>query len=209
MAWVIGLASLGLLVGALVTWEVARRQTWRWGWTPELSPAAGDGAYRSAPVVLQKPRRMPLVCAVAATCSVFWGALIAFVFAPAGGLFCCMQMTEVEHHDLLFAVGSVGLIAAAMVGFVLGLRLIRLVYPLAARTADSAEHVRQVAFRSLVLHVVVAALLAYWLAGAGDFEMYGIAVVPCAIGMGHTLLLGAAYRMLLRLDREDRQQSAA
>jgi len=208
MAWVIGFASLGLLVGALVTWKVARGQTWRWGWTAEIAPAAGDGAYRSAPVVLQRPRRMPLVCAVAATFSVFWGALTAFVFAPASGFLCLTQLTEVEHHGFLFAVGSVGLIAAAMVGFVLGLRLIGLVHVLAARTAGS-ERVRQIAYRSLVHHVVVAVSLAYWLAGAGDFEFYGIAAIPCAIGMGHALLLGAAYRMLLRRDREDEQRAAA
>jgi hypothetical protein len=151
---------------------------------------------------------MPLVCAVAATSSVAWGGLTTFGFAPAGGLFSLATLAEIRHHGLLFALGSLGILAAAVVGLVLGLQLIGLVHVLAVRTPGSAERVRRVAYRSLAHHVAVATALAYWFASAGDFDMYGFAVLPCAIGIGHAMLLGAAYRVLDRLDLEDRRREA-
>jgi hypothetical protein len=205
MTWVIGIGSVALLAGVLVTWMAARGQRWRWGWTAAPGPVLGDGAYRSAPVTVQNPRRFPAVCAVAAIASVAWGVLTTFVFAPAGLLGCMVALHAMEEEPWTFALGTAVLAAATFDGFAIGPRLMALAKVLAVRTASSAERTLRTVRHSLAHHALVSVALGLWIADDGhDPISYIVAAAPFLVGLGHAGLLWTARARVVRFDREDR-----
>ncbi len=207
MNLVVGLLSLALLAGILKTRKVARGHRLRWGRTVETRPSVGQGAYRSAPIRIERPRSIPAVCWFASVTAFAWGALTVFVFAPAGtvlfgGSACCAS--ELAHHGWLFGLGTVGLFVAVVRGFIVGPRLMRAVDVLAARRTCSAESVASVARQSLFHHTLVAAALGATCFGAGGEPiMFAVSAIPCALGLAQAALLFAAQATLAGLDRED------
>jgi hypothetical protein len=208
MIWLIGIACGALAFGAAVTLDMARGQRWRWGRTLEPGPAVGDGAYRSAPVAIEKPRRLPAVCGLASVTAVAWGTLTACVFAPMGALGCLCSIPRFDEQGWTFALGTAVLFALSVRGFAIGARLMGMASVLAVRRVDSAARAGQVARESLVHHALVGAGLALWLGKVGLVGLLFI-TIPSAIGAGQAALLLVARRVLHRLDSEDAAPATA
>ena len=199
----VGVASLALLAGIIATWVAARGQRWRWGRTMESGPAVGEGVYRGALVSIERPRRVPAICALASVTAFAWGALTVCLFAPAGGLFFYVATFSIIPDRWWFALGVLGLLVAVIRGYMVGPRLVRMVRALAVRTPDSAGSVGSVARQSLFHHVLVAAALGVLCSGAGADPIAYACAIPCAIGAAQAALLLGARATLARLDRED------
>src|SRR5687768_2384177 len=125
MNGLIAVTAIALGIGAVATWLRARRQGWRWGWKSGTQEV-GDGAYRSAPVEIRTPRRMPAVCAVASATSIAWGILTTFLFAPAGVVGCVMVNGE-GGQGIGRLIGTVLFGLVTLHGFAFGARLMGLV----------------------------------------------------------------------------------
>ncbi|HTE55845.1 MAG TPA: hypothetical protein VK698_33550 [Kofleriaceae bacterium] len=196
------ISGFALFMGALVTWVSARGQGWRWGWRPVQLAAADEGVYRSAPVTVRAPRRMPTVCGVAAVTSVAWGTLTVFVFAPAGVVGCLVVAPQAS-VGVLGVVGLIGISAVTLHGFYLGVLLIGLVKPITVRASGAGERLGRAAGASFAHHGAV--VLSFACLSAADHEVVwvGMAAVPCAIGALQACLLLAARAAHVRLDRED------
>lgn len=208
MDWVVALAvgsaSIALLIGIRVTRKAAHGHGWRWGRTMETDSSLGEGAYRSAPVRVEQPRRMPPICALASVTAYAWGALTVSVCAPAGGLLFYTAVFYIIGKESWFAIGVAGLAVAVVCGYLVGLRLLRSVHALAVRQASSAGSVASLARQSLLHHALVAVALGLLFSGAGaDPIVHAVYAIPCAIGLGQAALLLAASATLTRLDRDD------
>jgi hypothetical protein len=207
MSWIVVVSTFGLALGLLVTWTSARGQRWRWGWRAGGQAEVGEGAYRSASVVVREPRRMPVIFAIASVTSVVWGTMMMFVFAPAG-LLLFIVLAPFVGHGLAVLLGAVGMIGATLHGFGLGWRLIRVVTPLTVRTPSSEESIQRIIIATVAHHGLVVASFALICAGAAEWEWFWLAWLPCSIGLAQAGLLVRARSALVRIDREDRALAA-
>lgn len=199
----VGVTLLALLAGIIATWAAARGNRWRWGRTVETGPSVGEGAYRRAPVRIERPRRMPAVCALASVTAFAWGVLTVGVFVPAGALYFYVAICAIIADHWWFPIGAIGLLVAVIRGCVVGPRLAGAVRALTVRTSDSAGSVGAVARQSLIHHALVAAAIYLVSSGAGADPVAYVCAIPCAIGAAQAVLLLGARATLARLDRED------
>lgn len=203
MTWIIAICSTAIAIGSIATWRLARGQRWRWGSVRVRGPEVGDGPFRSAAVIMERPRRMPMAVPVASAISVGWGALTLFLFAPLGILLSAVALPGAR-HGVLAAMGGLGAAASTLSGFAIGVRMLAVSKSLVVRTADSAERVRSVAIHAALHHVLVFGTVTAIHGGTGsDPEIVAFSAVPCAIGMGVAALLAVAGWALRRLDRVD------
>jgi hypothetical protein len=199
-----GLCSLALLAGIFATWMAARGHGWRWGRTVERGPSVGEGAYRSALVSIERPRRMPAICALAAVTSFACGVLTVGVCAPAGAALVYAGVFVIIGKAWWFGPSVVGLAVAIVYACIIGPRLVGAVHVLAVRHAHSAGKIASLARQTLLLHMLVAAALALLCLGAGgDPILHALYAIPCAMGAAQAALLLGAAATLARLDRED------
>ena len=199
-----GLCSLALIAGIFATRMAARGQGWRWGRTVETGPSVGEGAYRSAVVRIERPRRMPAICALAAVTSFACGVLTVGVCAPAGAMLVYAGAFVIIGKAWWFGPSVVGLAAAILYACIVGPRLVGAVHVLAVRHAHSARKIASLARQTLLLHMLVAAALALLCLGAGgDPILHALYAIPCAMGAAQAALLLGAGATLARLDRED------
>jgi hypothetical protein len=205
----VGVPVGALVIGIVVTWRWASGEGWRWGWRVGRRVEVGEGAYRSAPVDVREPRRLPLVCSVAAATSVAWGLLTLLIFAPAGLIMFAVQIGLIHAHwPSLAPLGAIGLLIASCHAFWFGGRLIGLVGPLVVRTECSATRVDTMRLVSTWHHALVTASFVVLSADAGMKPLL-VSMIPCAIGFAHVFLLARARAALARLDGEDRLRAIA
>ena len=207
MLVLVAVPGAALLIGILATWRLASGEGWRWGWRVAGQVDVGDGAYRSAPVDVREPRRLPLVCGVAAATGVAWGILNLFVFAPSGLLMSLGVVVDAGGNLPLGLFGAMALLAASVHGFRIGVMLIGLLRPLVVRTEWSATKVKHARFVSTWHHALVTLSFVLLAAGEGLRVMLGF-LIPCAVGFAHVALLWRAQLVLYRLDEEDRRAIA-
>lgn len=208
MDWIVGigggLCALALLAGIVATRRAARGHGWRWGRTVETGPSVGEGAYRSALVGIERPRRMPAICALASVTAFACGVLTVGVCAPAGAALFYAAVFLIIGKAWWFGLGVAGLGVAIVCGCIIGPRLVGAVHVLSVRHARSAGKVASLARQTLVHHVLVAASLALLCSGAGgDPILHAFYAIPCAMGAAQAALLLGARATLARLDRED------
>ncbi len=203
MTWILGICTCAIAIGAIATWVMAGGETWRWGSVRVRGPEVGDGPFRSAAIMVERPRRLPAVPAVASAISVGWGMLTMFLFAPLGILLCAITLPAAR-HGVLGALAALGALASTMSGIAIGQRLFAVSKALVVRTQASADRVRSVAKHAAVHHVLVmATVAAVHVASGHEAELLVLTAVPCAVGIGVAALLAFAWLTLRRLDRED------
>lgn len=209
MTWILGICTTVIAIGAIATWIMAAGERWRWGSVRVRGPELGDGPFRSAAIMVERPRRLPAIPAVASAISVGWGMLTLFLFVPLGMLLCAIALPAAR-YGVFGVLAGLGALASTMSGIAIGQRLIAVSKALVVRTHESAGRVRSVAKHVAVHHVLVMATVAAVRVASGtETELLVLTAIPCAIGMGLAALLAFAWLTLRRLDREDAAARAA
>lgn len=203
MTWILSICSTVIAIGAIATWWVARGETWRWGSVRARGPELGDGPFRSAAIMVDRPRGLPAVPASASAIGIAWGMLTLCLFAPMGILLSAITVPAAR-LGLLAALGGVGSLASTLSGFAIGTRMLAVSKSLVVRTPRSAEHIGSVAMHAALHHVLVFATVAAVEGASGMGRgLLAFTAVPCAIGLGVAALLAVACSTLRRLDRAD------
>jgi hypothetical protein len=206
MTWIAAIVVTALLAGGLATWWMAAGESWRWGRLRRPGPQMGDGPYRSAPVVVEIPRRLPAIAGVASVLSVSLGLVTLLVFAPAGVVLSTIALPG-SVEGVPEAVAALAVTGVTMSGFVIAMRLIGAPRLLVVRGADSAARVRAVAIHGALHHALAAATFAFMHAVVEAWPLLTVAAIPCAIGLAVAGLLGGASAVISRIDREDAREA--
>jgi hypothetical protein len=192
-----GAAELALRLSCLVTIAAGAltcRWAWharhRWGSEPRsFGTFAGEGPYRRGLVRRWVPRGVPWSISLVGGAGIAWGLITSFVLAPGGLLFLLAPARHDPERQILLMLAGLGVFAAAVAGFPLGLALARASRALIERAPDARDRALTAATWSSLHHATV--LLSFVLFGLHerDATLASLVAVPCALGVVHAWAL--------------------